>query len=129
MAGFLHSENARLQSLAQDWEHARDSAIADSGLAIADRDNLRSHLAQLASGALCAVASPLVSSNSKRLRSDSNSGRSSNRYRASGNFSPLTQTKISTRFVRSKMYSGTALAAPVTRSADTVQTYASNPQN
>ena len=128
MADF-HSQNARLQSLAQGREHAGDSTIAGRDLAIVDRDNLRANLAQLASGGLFAVASPLVSSNSKRLRSDSNSGRSSKRSRASGNFSPFTPAKIINRFVSSKMSSGSAVSAPVTRSADTVQTYASKPQN
>ena len=67
MAEF-HSENVRLQRVAQDGENARDSAIADRDLAVADRDNFRAHLAQLASGVSFALASISASMYSKRSR-------------------------------------------------------------
>ena len=125
----VHSENARLQRKIQDRENACDVVIADRDLAVADRDKLWDHLAQLASGFSFAVASAPASSDSKRNRSDRNSGLSSKRSRVSGDSSHLTPTSTSTRSARSKSSAGHKRSSPATRSADTVQTDASKPRD
>ena len=129
MAGFLHSENARLQRKIQDRENARNVAIADRELAVADRDTLWAHLALLKSGFPFAVASAPAFSDSKRNRSDSNSGLPSKRSRVSGDSSPLTPTWTLTRSARSKSSAGPTRSSPATRSADTVQKNASKPRD
>ena len=102
--------------------------MADNDLAVADCDKLRAHLDQLDTGVPFAAASPPVSLDSKRTRSDSSSGLLFKRSRDLEISSPLIRAKASTRSVRLKTPSGSARSTSVGRSVDTVQTDYSKPQ-
>ena len=93
MIAGVQTEKARLYRKIHDRKIARDVAIADLDLAVADRDKLWAHLAQVASGFSFAVSSAPASSDSKRNRRDSNRGLPSKRSRVSGDSSPLIPTR------------------------------------
>ena len=105
--------------LAMPREHARD-------LAVADRDELRTHQDQLASGFPIASASAFL--DSKPNQSESNSGLPFKRSRVSEDSSPLTPTRTFKQSARSKSSAGPTRSHSAKRSADSVQTNAFKPR-